>query len=96
MTCIWQVGIILTGPSFYFSGFLILGIFLATLSPLALLVVQHRPSVSPVWYYATHALNGLVNWMAVSRKSSNAQVVVVVVALCTYCFPIVAYPMSAI
>jgi Na+/melibiose symporter-like transporter len=69
MTCIWQVGIILTGPSFYFSGFLILGIFLATLSPLALLVVQHRPSVSPVWYYATHALNGLVNWMAVSLSA---------------------------
>lgn len=50
-------------------GVLILGIFLATLSPLALLVIQHRPSTSPVWYYATNALTGLVNWMAVSLSA---------------------------
>lgn len=68
MTTTLQQGI-LTGPSLYLSGVLILGIFLATLSPLALLVIQHRPSTSPVWYYATNALTGLVNWMAVSLSA---------------------------
>jgi DHA1 family tetracycline resistance protein-like MFS transporter len=45
------------------------GIFLSTLSPLCLLVMQLVPTMSPYWYYSAGASTGLVNWVAVALSS---------------------------
>lgn len=48
---------------------LILGLFLSTLSPLMLFIMQYIPSMSPWWYYGVHMSTGLVNWTAVALSS---------------------------
>jgi MFS family permease len=50
-------------------GVLLLGVFLACLSPSCLLIVQMRPKMSPFWYYGAKSSTGLVNWMAIAISS---------------------------
>jgi MFS transporter, DHA1 family, tetracycline resistance protein len=50
--------------------FLIFGIFIATLSPLTLLLIQVRPHMSPWWYYGLSGpLQGFVSWSTVALSS---------------------------
>ena len=48
---------------------LLIGVFMSCLSPLFLLLVQLNPTMSPVWYYAVGAIQGLVNWIAVALSA---------------------------
>ena len=48
---------------------LVLGVFLSSLSPLCLLLLQACPDMSPFSYYAAGTLTGLVNWTAVALSS---------------------------
>ena len=48
---------------------LLLGVFLSTLSPLFLLLVQLNHGMSPIWYYTVGALQGLVNWIAIALSA---------------------------
>lgn len=50
-------------------GILILGVFMSSLSPLFLLLIQMNPQMSPTWYYAIGAIQGLVNWVAVALSA---------------------------
>mmetsp|Transcript_4154 Transcript_4154/g.8607 ORF Transcript_4154/g.8607 Transcript_4154/m.8607 type:complete len:547 (+) Transcript_4154:81-1721(+) len=51
------------------KGILLCGVFLASLSPFFLLLVQLNPTMSPIWYYTVGALQGLINWMAVALSA---------------------------
>ena len=51
------------------KGILTLGVALSVLSPLTLLLIQLRPSMSPFWYYTAGAIQGLVNWIAVALSA---------------------------
>ena len=46
-----------------------LGVFMSCLSPLFLLLIQLNPNMSPIWYYAVGAIQGLVNWIAVALSA---------------------------
>lgn len=48
---------------------LLLGVFMSSFSPLFLLLVQMNPEMSPTWYYAVGAIQGLVNWVAVALSA---------------------------
>ena len=48
---------------------LILGVFMSCLSPLFLLLIQLNPGMSPIWYYAVGAIQGLVNWIAIALSA---------------------------
>lgn len=50
-------------------GILLLGVSLSALSPLTLLLLQLRPSMSPHWYYAFGAIQGLVSWITVALSA---------------------------
>ena len=50
-------------------GILILGMFLAVLSPLFLVLLQMHEDLSPNMYYAADAASGLVSWLAVALSS---------------------------
>ena len=49
--------------------FLILGQFLSMFGPFCLVIIQMFPSTNPNWYYAAHAMGGLINWMSISLSS---------------------------
>jgi len=48
---------------------LILGLFLSFTSPICLVLIQMRPSMSPNWYYIANASSGLVSWMSIILSS---------------------------
>jgi len=48
------------------KGILIAGVLLGMASPLALMMIQLKPRLSPAWYYYPGCLTGLVNWLAVA------------------------------
>ena len=48
---------------------LLLGVFMSCFSPLFLLLVQLNPGMSPIWYYAGGAIQGLINWIAVALSA---------------------------
>lgn len=48
---------------------LIMGVFLSTISPLVLVLLQLVPTMNPVWYYAAGACTGLINWIAIALSS---------------------------
>jgi DHA1 family tetracycline resistance protein-like MFS transporter len=50
-------------------GILIIGLFVSTLSPLMLFIMQLIPTMSPWWYYGMSMSTGLVNWTAVALSS---------------------------
>ena len=45
------------------------GVLLATLSPLFLLLIQLDESLNPFWYYMAGAIQGTVNWIAVALSA---------------------------
>jgi DHA1 family tetracycline resistance protein-like MFS transporter len=47
----------------------VIGVFMSTLSPLVLVLLQIRPEMSPIWYYGVGASRGLVNWIAVALSA---------------------------
>lgn len=51
------------------KGIMLMGIFLSTLTPLCLVLLQLNPTMSPTWYYIAGALSGLVNWIAVALSA---------------------------
>lgn len=51
------------------KGILVLGIFLSSLSPLCLLLLQIRPQMNPFWYYCVGSIQGLINWIAVALSA---------------------------
>lgn len=46
-------------------GFLLFGIFLFTLSPAVLVVMQHLPTLNPFFYFAANSSIGLVSYMSI-------------------------------
>ena len=46
-----------------------LGLTLSCLSPICLVLLQLRPSMSPTWYYVASGSTGLVNWIAVALSA---------------------------
>eukprot|EP00980_Cylindrotheca_fusiformis_P008561 scaffold1820_cov129-Cylindrotheca_fusiformis.AAC.2 len=44
---------------------IVFGMFLATLSPLVLVLMQIIPSMSPVWYYSASSSVGVINYMSI-------------------------------
>jgi len=51
------------------KGVMLIGIFLSTLTPLCLVLLQLIPTMSPTWYYSANAMTGLVNWIAVALSA---------------------------
>jgi hypothetical protein len=51
------------------KGILVLGLLMSCLSPLALVLLQLNPTMSPNWYYAAGAFTGLINWTTVALSS---------------------------
>jgi hypothetical protein len=51
------------------KGILVLGLALSCLSPLALVLLQLNPTMSPNWYYSAGAFSGLINWTTVALSS---------------------------
>lgn len=48
---------------------LLIGVLMATLSPLFLLLIQLNPEMNPLWYYVVGALQGLISWPAVALSA---------------------------
>ena len=51
------------------KGIILLGIGLSLLAPLFLVLMQLFENMDPFLYYASHALSGLVSWMAVALSA---------------------------
>jgi len=51
------------------KGIMIIGCILGLLTPMMLIWIQLDSSISPFWYYAGSAINGVVNWMAIATSS---------------------------
>ena len=51
------------------KGIMLIGIFLSTMSPLCLVLLQLIPTMTPSWLYAASAMTGLVNWIAVTLSA---------------------------
>ena len=50
-------------------GVLLAGVFMSCLSPLVLLLIQLNPYMSPNWYYAVGAIQGLISWIAIALSA---------------------------
>lgn len=48
---------------------MLLGVVLFLIGPTMLVLIQIFKGMSPFWYYAGHAIAGIVNWMAVALSS---------------------------
>jgi len=53
------------------KSILIIGLFISTLSPLSLYIIQLVPTMNPWWYYGVHISTGFVNWVAIALSSLN-------------------------